>query len=510
MSEITGSKFFITVAAMLAALMAILDISIVNVALDQIRAGFGVQLDQIAWVSTGYMMANVIVIPMTGWFQKKFGLRNYFVFSVILFTFASILCGLAWNLESMTIFRILQGAGGGAIIPTASTILMSRYPRHEQGMAQSFIGLGAITGPLLGPFIGGYLIDQFNWHMIFLINIPFGIMAAALAYNHIEEVRIKFDHVPMDYIGFALLAVGLGSLQFVLEEGNRKDWFQEPYIVVMSVVSVVCLITLIVQQIESRNPMIDFKVFLDRNYLLSTIVNFLLGIALFSAGFLFSLFCSVGLKYEPIQIGEIFLKGCLIQFITMPLVGKMVPKVDNRLLILFGVIVTSFSIWLNAHVNQRFSANHLTEILFLRSFGLGFVFIPLSVMAISHLKTKDIGNAIGLFSLTRELGGSIGLAWMSTQLVNHIKISTEALRMNLNKGSEMLNSEIAGLQASFLGRTIDHVGTAYKLIQLRVAGQATILAFDRSFMALSFVFGTSCILVLFFRKGGVEAPPPIH
>ena len=186
-AKVTGSKLWITIAAMMASLMAVLDISIVNVALNDIRSSFSVQLDQIAWVSTGYMMANIVVIPMTGWFQRKFGVKNYFICSVIIFTLASLLCAFSWNLTSLVVFRILQGMGGGAIIPTASTILISRYPKEEQGMAQAFIGLGAITGPLLGPSLGGYLIDISSWHMIFLINIPVGIVALIILLKNLKE-----------------------------------------------------------------------------------------------------------------------------------------------------------------------------------------------------------------------------------------------------------------------------------------------------------------------------------
>ncbi|HEY2509650.1 MAG TPA: DHA2 family efflux MFS transporter permease subunit, partial [Polyangiaceae bacterium] len=225
-SPIRGSKLWITVAAMLASLMSVLDISIVNVALNDIRASFGTPLDQIAWVSTGYAMANITVIPISGWFQKRFGFKNYYAGSILLFTAASALCGLAWSLPSLVVFRIIQGLGGGAIIPTSQNILFSRYPRHQQGMAGALFGLGAITGPLLGPTLGGYLIDVSSWHWIFYINVPLGLIAAYIAYTNIDEPGFQPSKAPIDTIGIGLLAVGMVCLQYVLEEGNRDGWFE--------------------------------------------------------------------------------------------------------------------------------------------------------------------------------------------------------------------------------------------------------------------------------------------
>src|SRR5215468_827049 len=220
-NKVTGSKIGITLAVMAAALMAMVDISIVNVALTDIRASFATPLDQIGWVSTGYMMANIVVIPMTGWFQRRFGFRAYFSASVLLFTIASVLCGTAWNLPSLVAFRVLQGLGGGAIIPTAQSLLFARYPREQHGMAAGLFGLGAVTGPLLGPTIGGYLTSWASWHWIFLVNVPIGLLVAFGASRVIEEPEFVPERQPIDVFGIVLLSIGMPALQYVLEEGNR-------------------------------------------------------------------------------------------------------------------------------------------------------------------------------------------------------------------------------------------------------------------------------------------------
>ncbi|APJ03512.1 DHA2 family efflux MFS transporter permease subunit [Silvanigrella aquatica] len=506
-TAVEGSKLFITIAAMLSSLMAVLDISIVNVALNDIRASFGVQMDQIAWVSTGYMMANIVVIPMTGWFQRRFGLKNYFLFSLCIFTISSLLCALSWNLISLVFFRILQGMGGGAIIPTASTIMLSRYPKEEQGMAQAFIGLGAITGPLLGPTVGGYLIDFSSWHLIFLINLPIGLLCLFVAMMSIKVPNFIPSQQQLDRYGFLLLAVGLSCLQYVLEEGNRDDWFESHIITFLSIISLTCLVTLIFQQLESKEPMIDFRVFINRNYALCTFINFILGTTLFGGSFLFSLYCGNVMNYAPLDIGLLFLKGTCIQIIMMPLVGKLVNVIDKRILIAFGVIVVFFSLWKNSHLTANSSEGALIFVLFLRALGLGCLFIPLSITAIAFVKPKELGNALGLFNLTRELGGSIGLAWMSSQLVNHVKEYNVTLGSHIVNGLPVVDQQLRLMQFLFYGKTEHPQQAAYQLMQNRINLQATVESFNKGFLILSLVFLTSLILLILIEKPKKGATP---
>ncbi|HEY5960418.1 MAG TPA: DHA2 family efflux MFS transporter permease subunit, partial [Polyangiaceae bacterium] len=280
---ISGSKLAITIAVMCAAMMAVLDISIVNVALNDIRASFGTPIDQIAWISTGYMMANVVIIPLTGWFQRRFGFRRYYVISILIFGIASVLCGTAWNLPSLVFFRVIQGLGGGAIIPTSQSILFARYPREQHGTAQALFGLGAITAPLLGPSLGGYLVDVASWHWIFLINVPIVLTSAYLAWNHIEEPGFAASKERVDSTGITLLTIGMATLQYVLEEGHRDNWFESRTIALLSVISIVTLITFVAHELETLHPVVDFHVFKNRSYAAATGLNFAIGMTLFSA-----------------------------------------------------------------------------------------------------------------------------------------------------------------------------------------------------------------------------------
>ncbi|NBD07411.1 DHA2 family efflux MFS transporter permease subunit [Corallococcus sp. Z5C101001] len=486
---------------MAAALMSVLDISIVNVALSDIRASFGTPLDQIAWVSTGYMMANVVVIPMTGWLQRRFGYRKYFTFSVLLFTLASVLCGLSWNLPSLVAFRILQGMGGGAIIPTSQAILFARYPREEHGMAGALFGLGAVTGPLLGPTVGGLLIEAASWHWIFLINVPVGLFAAYMAWRYIEQPHFEPSTEKVDRNGIALLAVGMACLQYVLEEGNREDWFDSRLITLLAVVAAIALITFVVHELETPSPVVDLRVFANRSYSAATGVNFLVGTALFSGSFLFSLFCGSVMRYEALDIGLIFLKGSAIQILLMPLIGKFGGKVDGRYLIGFGVLGMSLSLWTNGHLATRVDEITLITPVFIRACSLGFIFVPLSVMALSNLRPEQRGNAAGLFNLTRELGGSIGTAWMSSALSRSTQANATALTSHVDVYGQVAQEQFAQLKAAMAARgVLDPTGAAYGLLGQRINAQALVRAFNTNFLILAAIFVCALVLVAMLQR----------
>ncbi len=508
---ITGSKVGISVAVMCAAMIAVLDISIVNVALNDIRASFGTPLDRIAWVSTGYMMANVVVIPMTGWFQRRFGYKRYFVGSLLLFGAASALCGMSWNLASLVFFRVLQGMGGGAIIPTAQSILFARYPRHQHGLAQSLFGLGAVTAPLLGPTVGGYLIDYASWHWIFLVNVPIVIASAALGWNSIEEPHYQPMRDPVDRTGIALLVVGMAALQYVLEEGNRDGWFESLTITVLLVAACVCLVTFVVHEWETDHPIVELRVFLNRSYSAATGLNFMVGMALFSANFLFSLYCGVIMRYTALDIGLLFLKGSLVQLALMPLIGKLLGKLDPRPMVLYGAVMMVVSLFVNAQLTQLADMRAMIVPVFIRACGLGFIFAPLNVTALSDLPPARRGNAAGLFNLTRELGGSIGTAWMSTMLDRNAKAHLTALSAHVSTYEAATMQQLSQIQAQVAGRVPDARAAGLQILQMRLSSQALVRAFQQGLLELAGVFAVALFLVFLLRRprlgrGPAEGP----
>src|SRR5512142_74272 len=442
-NQVTGSKLGITVVAMMAALMALIDITIVNVALSDIRASFGTPIDQIGWVSTGYMMANIVVIPMTGWFQRRFGYRNYFAASIAVFSAASALCGLSWNLASLVVFRALQGIGGGAIIPTAQGILFARYPRAEHGTAAALFGLGAITGPLLGPTIGGYLIDRASWHWIFMVNIPFGIAASLLALRFIREPGfVPPRGAKIDVFGIALLAIGMASLQYVLEEGNREGWWESRTIVALAAIAAVTLVTFVVHELESPHPVVDLRVFKNRNYSAGTGLNFLAGFSLFAGSFMFSLFAGSVIHYSALDIGKVFLAAGTISVVMMPVVGRLSRRIDGRVLLLFGVVTLAASQYLASLLTQDAGFLDLVKPNLVRSLALSFLFVPVSLVALSDLPAAQRGNATGLFNLTRELGGSLGTALMGMLLSDDMKRYGSYLSENIHAYSTSVQEQL--------------------------------------------------------------------
>jgi DHA2 family multidrug resistance protein len=501
--ELTGSKLGVTLVVMTAALMAMIDITIVNVALNDIRASFGTPIDQIGWVSTGYMMANIVIIPMTGWFQRRFGYKRYFAASVAIFTLASALCSLAWNLPSLVVFRALQGLGGGAIIPTAQSILFARYPKKEHGMAAALFGLGAISGPLLGPTLGGYLIDWSSWHWIFTINIPIGLTVALLALRFIEQpgfVPPRGEEARIDTFGIALLAVGMACLQYVLEEGNREGWFESHVILTLAIVAGIALITFVLHELETPQPIVDLRVFLGRNYAAGTALNFLTGFALFGGSFLFSLYAGSVLRYSALDIGKIFLAAGTISVVMMPLIGRLGPKLDGRILLAIGLAVVAYS---------QFTASELTAAAgywdavrpnFLRSLGLAFVFIPVSVVALSNLAPEQRGNATGLFNLTRELGGSLGTALMGMLVSDGVKIHGSYLSEAINPYNPDVQSQLRQLAGGVGAQTYQSQLVGESLLAAKVNTQALVLSFENGFRWVAFTVACALLLVLLLEK----------
>jgi DHA2 family multidrug resistance protein len=496
---IQGSKVAITIVVMAAALMAMIDISIVNVTLSDIRASFGTPIDQIGWVSTGYMMANIVVIPMTGWLQRRFGIRRYFTTSVLMFTAASALCGLAWNLPSLVIFRILQGMGGGAIIPTSQAILFSRYPRAQHGMAAALFGLGAITGPLLGPTIGGYLIDWANWHWVFLVNVPIGLAVAFFIPRVVREPGFKPDRARIDAVGIGLLAVGMACLQYVLEEGNREGWAESNLILFLGAVATIALVTFFVHELEAPNPVVDLRVFRNRSYAAGTGLNFLVGLALFGASYLFSLYCGAVMHYSALQIGKIFLLAGLSQVLLMPIIGRLAGRVDPRKMLLFGVVVVTASQYVASQLTALTPFSGLVLPNLIRSIGLGFVFIPVSVAALSDLPMAQRGNATGLFNLTRELGGSLGTAWMGKVVADGISRHASQLGEHVS-WFDGTTQEQARL---ILGRGLDPVG----IFHGRVIQQAMVLSFEDGFRLTTLAIACGLIMIAILKKPRIGPAP---
>jgi MFS transporter, DHA2 family, multidrug resistance protein len=370
-------------------------------------------------------------------------------------------------------------------------------------MAAALFGLGAISGPLLGPTLGGYLIDWSSWHWIFTVNVPIGLGVALLALRFIEQpgfVPPRGDEAKIDTFGIALLAVGMASLQYVLEEGNREGWFESRVILTLAIVAGVTLITFVIHELETPHPIVDLRVFLGRNYAAGTALNFLTGFALFGGSFMFSLYAGSVLRYSALDIGKIFLAAGTISVVMMPLIGRLGPKVDGRILLAIGLGIVAYS---------QFTASELTAAAgywdavrpnFLRSLGLAFVFIPVSVVALSNLAPEQRGNATGLFNLTRELGGSLGTALMGMLVSDGVKIHGSYLSEAVNPYNPLVQSQIRQIAGGVGAQTYQSQLVAETLLQAKVNTQALVLSFDNGFRWVAFTVACALLLVLLLEK----------
>jgi len=369
-----------------------------------------------------------------------------------------------------------------------------------------------VTGPLLGPTIGGYLIDWSSWHWCFFVNVPLGIAAAVMALRFIEQPDFQPSKSKIDVFGIVLLAIGAASLQFVLEEGNREGWLDSPMIVVLGAVAITALVTFVVHELETDEPVVDLRIFKNRTYAASTGINLLMGLALFSGSFLFSLFCGSVLRYSALDIGKVFLVSGVFQIFLMPIVGRFGGRFDQRMLLLFGVIGVSTSLWMNAHLTSQAGFGDLVGSMFVRSLSLAFVFIPITVVALSDLPPEKLGNATGLFNLTRELGGSIGTAWMGLLVDRGVHEHGAYLSEHVNAYNPIAQEQYNAIRGGLGTQTFQSDGVAEAILALKVKTQALVLSFQSGFMQAMFVFLFCIVLVMLLKKPkpGVKAPGGAH
>lgn len=434
-----GSIGWITFATMAAAFMALADISIVNVNLPQMQASFGVEVDQLGWISTAYMIANVVAMPMTGWLQKRLGLRTSFVLSLVTFTVGSAACGAAWSFEALVAFRVVQGLGGGGLLPLSQGILLARYPEEKFELAGALFGIGAMLGPVVGPFFGAELLEFVAWPWIFWINVPIGTLATIAALRAIDEKGFVPLRRPFDARGALLLATALASMQFVFEEGNRRDWFESVTVVVATLVSLGSFVGLAMHLSRAKTPIVDVRVFRSARLAAATAYNFALGAWMIAGGFLNALYFSSVLGLPPLRIGELLLVGNLSDFLIIPLSAWLLKKIGGAPLIVAGVLLISLGFWMNALLGLDAGFWDLVVPQLVRSGGASLLYVPVTIVAFDRLSDDDRESAVGLFNLTRELGGSIAVALSAHLLIRRTAIHSEALASVASRASTHLD-----------------------------------------------------------------------
>ena len=509
--EYGSRRVIITVTAIICALLEIVDTTIVNVALNDMRGNLGATMTEIGWVVTAYAIGNVIIVPMTSWLSQQFGRRNYFAFSIIMFTVFSFLCGNASNIWELVGFRFLQGCGGGALLVTSQTIITESYPVAKRGTAQAIYGLGVIVGPTLGPPLGGYITDHFAWPYIFYINIPLGIIATLLTLQFVRSPKYgeKSKASDVDWFGIALLAIFVGSLQYVLERGQDEDWFNDIWITTFAVTSFFGLFFFIWRELTFRNPIVDLRVLSNGNLRVGTIMSFILGFGLYGSTYILPLYTQATLGWTATQAGLLMVPAALTTAFMMPIIGQLLQRgAKQQYLVAIGLFLFFvYSFWGYQAITPDTGQDNFFWMLIMRGIGLGMLFIPITTLSLSTLKGKQIGQGAAFTGMMRQLGGSFGIALITTFMSRRNEMYRVNLVSKLDSNSYNVQSRLNGMKQSFIasGSTPDDaLRKAYAALEGMVYKQASVLSYMDVFLYLGvlFLICIPFILLVKNRKGG--------
>jgi len=513
----SANPWAIAISVMTATFMVVLDSSVANVALPHIAGSLSASTDEATWVLTSYLVSNAIMLPATGWISRRIGRKRLLTLSIILFTVASMLCGMAINMPMLILARILQGVGGGGMQPLAQSILLESFPPVEHGKAMAVYGAGIVVAPVIGPTLGGWITDSYSWRWIFYINLPVGVLAFFLAGIFIEDppyLRARFQG-RIDALGFGLMALWLGTLQLVLDKGQEADWFEADWIRWTMAISCVAFIAFVARELRHREPIVQLHVFLNRDFAVGTLITGLYGVVLYSTTALLPLFLQTLLGYSALDSGLAVSPRGLGSMASMVIAGMIANRVDSRLLLAFGFFVLGASTLMLSYVNLGIAMNSVVVPNVLNGFAGGFIFVPLTTLAMSRLRKEEVGNAAGIYNLVRNIGGSIGIASATAFLVRMGQVHQNYLGANLAPPDASVSGAVRGLAGHLAVSGTDPVtaqhkalGAVYRLLQQ----QASLMAYVDSFRLLGYLSLLCIPFVLFFRppKRGAGAEPGVH
>jgi len=507
MATPTGfARTIIVLTTVTAAVMELIDTSIVNVALNDMSGSLGVNIEDISWVITAYAIANVIIIPLTGFLAEYFGRKNYYIASMIIFTIASYMCAQSTNLVELVAWRFVQGVGGGALLSTSQAILFDAFEPQDRPIASGLFGMGIVLGPTLGPTLGGFIIDHGSWPFIFMINIPIGIIATFLSFTFIDKKEgegKKKKQIKIDYIGIALLAVGIGCLQYVLERGETEDWFSSEIIRNCSVLAIIGLVGFIIYELKIDHPAVNFRVLGNRNLALTTIFTFIVGLGLFTSVFVFPVLAQRVLGFTAYETGLTLLAPTLITVILMPIIGKTMSKgVSPIPFVIIGFILFAGYCFLSADVSPDIGKWDFFLPLALRAVGISMVQLPLINQAVAGLEPKDYAAGISLNNMIRQLGGAFGIALANNYIATRSAQHRSDLVSAIPNGSFQLNERLQTMSQAMISKTGDVAGAPLKALSMlnnSVDRQANYLAYLDTFRLIGIFFIIALPLVVFLR-----------
>jgi len=488
-------RVIITITAIFCALLEIVDTTIVNVALNDMKGNLGATLNEIGWVITAYAIGNVIIVPMTSWLSAQFGRRNYFAASIIIFTVCSFLCGNANGIWQLVFFRFLQGLGGGALLVTSQTIITESYPPEKRNIAQAIYGLGVIIGPTLGPPLGGYIVEHYSWPFIFYINIPIGTIATLLTLQFVRSPKYaaKKSAKEVDWLGIGLLAISVGSLQYVLERGQEDDWFSSSVITTLMVTAVLGFFFFIWRELTAKNPIVELRVLQNGNLRVGTILSFILGFGLYGSTFIIPLYTQSSLGWTAEQSGALMIPAALTTAFMMPIIGQLLQRgAKQQVLVAIGMLIFFiYSFWGYKILTPDTSKDAFFWMLIFRGLGMGLLFIPITALSLSTLKGQQIGQGASFTGMMRQLGGSFGIALITTFMAHQNIVHRSALVSQLSVDNPMVQQRVAGMQHSYVAKGMAPdvaLKSAYQTLDYMVMKQAAVLSYMDVFLYLGFMF----------------------
>jgi DHA2 family multidrug resistance protein len=497
-------KYLIAIAVTLAAVLELIDTSIVNVAIPHMMGNLGATLDEISWVSTGYIIANVIVIPLSSWLSGYFGRKRYLTGSILLFVVASFMCGAATSLGGLILWRVVQGLGGGALLSTAQSTLFESFPPKEVGIGQAMFGVGVMVGPTIGPTLGGYIVDNFAWPWIFYINVPLGIFAAFMVWTYVKDSEHQERALTIDGTGILLLALCVGSLQWMLERGERYDWFDSRFVTVLGVTTVTSLVLLIWRELTIDEPVINLRVLLNRQLAAGVGIGAFLGFALYGSVFVLPVFLQSLHGWTANQTGMVILPGAIASAVTMAVVGRNASRLDARVTVPIGASLFLFSMWRLSLLSFDAGAQDLFWPLIARGVGLGLIFVPLTGATMAELQPSQLAQGTGMFNLTRQLGGSLGIAISATLLSRFTAQSRALLAEHIVIGDPMTLARLDGITRVLVAKGMNALSAkqqALMILDRQLQGQASVLAFSKLYLLSGIALMASLPLLLLFRSG---------
>ncbi|MGQ9688183.1 MAG: DHA2 family efflux MFS transporter permease subunit [Desulfobaccales bacterium] len=508
------NKWLITIAVMAGTFMEIIDTTVVNVALPHISGALSAGVDEATWVLTSYLVSNAIVLPITGWLAALFGRKRFLMICLALFTGTSMLCGSAPNLASLIIFRIFQGLGGGALQPISQAILLESFPVRERGMAMAIWGIGVVFAPIVGPLLGGWITDNLSWRWAFYINLPVGLLSLVMTALFIfDPTYIKEQKAgSIDYVGLAFLVVGLGALQVVLDKGEREDWFSSDFIVRLTILSILALTLLIYWELRVKDPVVDLRLFKERNYAAGVTIMFFFGFVLYGSIVLLPLFLQTLMGYDATLAGWALAYGGVGSLMILPIVGRLTQVMDGRWLVGVGLLINMYAVYLMSNYNTQIDFGTAWWPRFIQGFGLGTTFVSLTTLTMSRISQEKMGNATGIFNLMRNLGGSFGIAVAATLLSRRAQFHQSHLVERLTPLDVPFQTWQHRVSGLFPGLPPDwqwwQVKQPLAALYLEVQRQAQMLAFCDNYWFFTLMVLALLPLVLLMRRAPETAARP--